>query len=84
MVVDPSLEEELVMEGRLVVGMNVHQEVCVLQMNGGVPLLPDQVFHCWPFLSRVPSILLKCDVSGIGHQMCSNCCFEMCRAHGQD
>ncbi len=46
MVVDPSLEEEQVMEGRLIVGMNAHQEVCVLQMNGGVPLLPEQVSYC--------------------------------------
>ena len=43
MVVDPSLEEEQVMEGKLIVGMNIHQEVCVLQMNGGVAILPEQV-----------------------------------------
>lgn len=43
MLVDPCLEEEQVMEGRLVVGMNVHREVCVLQMSGGVPILPEQV-----------------------------------------
>lgn len=31
------------MEGRLVVGMNVHREICVLGMAGGVAVLPDQV-----------------------------------------
>ena len=41
--VDPSLEEEQVMEGRLVVGMNIHREICVLQMMGGVAILPEQV-----------------------------------------
>ena len=41
--VDPSLEEEQVMEGKLVVGMNVHKEICVLQMMGGVAILPEQV-----------------------------------------
>ncbi len=41
--VDPSLEEEQVMEGRLVVGMNTHMEICVLQMIGGVAILPEQV-----------------------------------------
>ena len=40
---DPNLEEELVMEGRLTIAMNTHQEVCVLQLTGGVALLPEQV-----------------------------------------
>ena len=43
MLVDPSLAEEVVMEGRLVVGMNIHREICVLSMAGGVAILPDQV-----------------------------------------
>ena len=43
LLVDPSLEEEEVMDGRLVVGMNIHREICVLQMAGGVAILPDQV-----------------------------------------
>ena len=40
---DPSLEEELVMEGKLVVGMNIHRDICVLQIVGGVSILPEQV-----------------------------------------
>ena len=41
--VDPNLEEEGVMEGRMTIAMNAHQEVCVLQLTGGVAILPDQV-----------------------------------------
>ena len=41
--VDPSLTEEAVMQGRLVVGMNIHREICVLGMAGGVAILPEQV-----------------------------------------
>ena len=40
---DPSLTEEAVMQGRLVVGMNIHREICVLGMAGGVAILPEQV-----------------------------------------
>ena len=42
---DPSLTEEAVMEGRLVVGMNIHREICVLSMAGGVAIHQDQVRH---------------------------------------
>jgi len=41
--VDPTQLEEKVMDGKLVVGMNVHREICALQMTGGVAILPDQV-----------------------------------------
>ena len=44
--VDPSQTEETVMEGKLVVGMNIHREICVLGMAGGVAILPDQVRMC--------------------------------------
>ena len=40
---DPSLSEEAVMDARMVVGMNIHREICALQMSGGVPILPEQV-----------------------------------------
>lgn len=40
---DPGFEEEQVMDGRLTVAMNVHREICALQMAGGVALHPDQV-----------------------------------------
>ena len=41
--VDPTLSEEAVMDGRMVVGMNIHREICALQMSGGVALLPELV-----------------------------------------
>ena len=31
------------MEGRLTIAMNTRQEVCVLQLTGGVAFLPEQV-----------------------------------------
>lgn len=31
------------MDGKLVVGVNSHREVCTLQLMGGVALLPEQV-----------------------------------------
>lgn len=43
LLVDPGFEEEQVMDGRLTVAMNVHREICALQMAGGVALHPDQV-----------------------------------------
>ena len=48
LLVDPSLAEEVVMEGRMVVGMNIHREICVLSMAGGVAILPDQVKWACP------------------------------------
>ena len=43
LLVDPTHQEERVMDGRLVVAMNVHREICALQMAGGVAILPEQV-----------------------------------------
>ena len=40
---DPTLLEEAVMDGRLVVGMNIHREICALRLSGGVVILPEQV-----------------------------------------
>ena len=31
------------MDGRMTIAMNTHQEMCVLQLTGGVAVLPDQV-----------------------------------------
>ena len=41
--VDPTLSEEAVMDRRMVVGMNIHREICALQMSGGMALLPELV-----------------------------------------
>eukprot|EP01134_Creolimax_fragrantissima_P001969 CFRG1969T1 len=46
MVVDPSLEEERVMEGRLTMTVNTHREICAMHKSGGVSLLPDQIMRC--------------------------------------
>ena len=45
LLVDPSSDEEIVMEGKLVVSMNAHQELCALQLAGGVAVLPNQVWE---------------------------------------
>ena len=34
------------MDGKVVVCMNMHQEICALQLAGGVALLSDQVSKC--------------------------------------
>ena len=43
MVVDPTDLEERTMDGKVVVGINVHQEICCLQMAGKLLLEKDQV-----------------------------------------
>ena len=45
LLVDPSEEEESVMEGKMVIGMNKHREICTLQMTGSMLLLKDQVMQ---------------------------------------
>ena len=54
---DPTLSEEVVMEGRMVVGMNIHREICALQMSGGVALLPELVCQeCQPTITHTLSL----------------------------
>ena len=43
MLVDPTEKEEAVMDGTMVMAMNVHREICTVQMSGGMLLLKDQV-----------------------------------------
>ena len=50
LLVDPTHHEEQVMNGKLIVGINSHREVCVLQLVGGVAVLPDQVCLLVPVL----------------------------------
>uniref|UniRef100_UPI00358F1B66 exosome complex component RRP45 n=1 Tax=Myxine glutinosa TaxID=7769 RepID=UPI00358F1B66 len=52
LLVDPTRLEERVMEGRLLVAMNKHRELCALQASGGIRLLQDQVLRC----SQVSSV----------------------------
>lgn len=41
--VDPTELEEKCMDGKLVVGMNRHREICTMQLSGNMLLLKDQV-----------------------------------------
>jgi exosome complex component RRP45 len=38
LVADPTLEEEQLMNGRVVVAMNIHNEICLLDYPGGIPV----------------------------------------------
>ncbi len=40
---DPTELEERCMDGKLVIGMNRHREVCTMQLSGNILLLKDQV-----------------------------------------
>ncbi|XP_071087734.1 exosome complex component RRP45-like [Haliotis cracherodii] len=46
LLVDPSLVEEKVMDGKMVIGMNKHREICMLQITGEMLLLKEQVLRC--------------------------------------
>lgn len=46
LLVDPTEKEEAVMDGTMVMAMNVHREICTVQMSGGMLLLKDQIERC--------------------------------------
>ncbi|KAJ8028494.1 Exosome complex component RRP45 [Holothuria leucospilota] len=46
LLVDPTGGEETVMDGCMVVCMNVHRELCTVQMTGSMLLLKDQLSRC--------------------------------------
>ncbi|KAK3596522.1 hypothetical protein CHS0354_021026 [Potamilus streckersoni] len=46
LVVDPTDLEEKVMDGKMVIGMNKHREICTLQITGDIQLEKDQVLRC--------------------------------------
>ncbi|XP_013408376.1 exosome complex component RRP45 [Lingula anatina] len=46
LLVDPTEKEEKVMDGKMVIAMNKHREICTLQMTGNMLLLKDQVLRC--------------------------------------
>ncbi|EDV24114.1 uncharacterized protein TRIADDRAFT_14906, partial [Trichoplax adhaerens] len=46
MAIDPTDQEEAVMESKLVMALNRHREICTIQFTGGVTLKVDQVLHC--------------------------------------
>ena len=43
LLLDPIDKEERVMEGKMVIAMNKHREICALQMTGSMLLLKSQV-----------------------------------------
>ena len=48
------------MDGRMVIGMNKHREICTLQITGQMLLMKDQVFYCCHvFMVRGHSFSLK-------------------------
>ena len=65
--VDPTFQEERVMNGRLIFGLNIHKEICALQMIGGVSISPDEVMKyvkiatvkCAELTEAVKNALLK-------------------------
>lgn len=46
LLVDPTDKEEKVMDGKMVIGMNKHREICTLQVSGEMLLMKDQVEIC--------------------------------------
>lgn len=47
LLVDPGDREEKVMDGRMVIGMNKHREICTLQITGQMLLMKEQVLRCF-------------------------------------
>lgn len=43
MLVDPTDKEEIVMDGRMIMAMNIHREICGAVMGGGVSLESEEV-----------------------------------------
>ncbi|XP_068718992.1 exosome complex component RRP45-like isoform X1 [Montipora capricornis] len=52
LVVDPTDKEEIVMDGRMTMAMNIHREICGAVMGGGVSLESDQIIRC----SKIASV----------------------------
>lgn len=54
LLLDPTDKEEQVMDGKVIVGMNKHREICSFQLTGTMLLLPEQVclnISHWRFLA---------------------------------
>lgn len=46
LIVDPSLKEELIMDGRMTFTLNSHRELCAVQKAGGTPVLVETILQC--------------------------------------
>lgn len=61
--VDPTDKEEKVMDGKMVIGMNKHREICTLQVSGEMLLMKDQVKFCIPSLKIICGIFMILQMS---------------------
>ncbi|XP_027059880.1 exosome complex component RRP45-like [Pocillopora damicornis] len=52
LLVDPTDKEEIVMDGRMIMAMNIHREICGAVMGGGVSLESEQILRC----SKIASV----------------------------
>jgi len=52
LLVDPTDKEEIIMNGRMIMAMNIHREICGAVMGGGVSLESDQIIRC----SKIASV----------------------------
>ncbi|KAJ7357635.1 Exosome complex component RRP45 [Desmophyllum pertusum] len=52
LLVDPTDKEEIIMNGRMIMAMNIHREICGAIMGGGVSLESDQILRC----SKIASV----------------------------
>ncbi|XP_070554267.1 exosome complex component RRP45-like isoform X2 [Ptychodera flava] len=46
LLVDPTDKEERVMDGNMIISMNIHREICSVQMSGDMLLVKDQILRC--------------------------------------
>ena len=65
-IIDPEEKEESIINGKLMMAFNIHNEVCCVQMNGGVCIDYEQVYSFlllfpifFPNIFIFSSILLK-------------------------
>ncbi|KAJ6250992.1 exosome complex component rrp45 [Anaeramoeba flamelloides] len=51
-IVDPCLIEEKTIEGRIIMMVNIHEEICSIRKGGGTPLTLDQILYCTKLASE--------------------------------
>ncbi len=44
-IIDPDELEERCMDGKVVIGINKHLEICMMELNGSVSILKDEVYN---------------------------------------
>ena len=44
---EPNFQEEFVIDGKLMIGMNVQYEIMTLKLSGPVSILPYQIYACF-------------------------------------